>query len=488
MLFIYWFRKDLRTIDNRGLSEFVKDVSDKNKFSFLYIKNKNTFNYFGAKRISFLLECLNGLKEELKSNGFKLQIIEGKSPEVFEKIISEYKSVSVFCNEQVEPYCIARDNDVRKLIEASGGRFNSYTDTTIFALGEIKSGSGNQYKVFTPFKNQALNLLNEENYKDSETDLCSLYKNKNKNKSNGIFIKGFKEYDLEEEYRRPDKSGFLKGGRKEALRLLEDFYENILCEYKTSRDFPALRGTSLLSAHLHFGTMNIRECLRASFKKLKRIKDENKKIHIQTWISELLWREFYYNITFHNPRIAYESFKKEYDRIRWSYEETLFKKWCKGKTGFPIVDAGMRQLNKEGWMHNRVRMITAMFLTKDLMIDWRHGEKYFAEKLIDLDFSNNNGGWQWSASAGVDAQPYFRIFNPYLQSKKFDAEGNYIREYLPELRTLPIEFIHEPDLMNDDEQKKSGVIIGKDYPAPIVRHEKAREEVKRMFKEIREHG
>lgn len=480
MLNIFWFRKDLRIIDNRGLSEFVKSVSGKNNFLFLYIKNKNTFKYYGEKRICFLIECLDELKVELNSKGFELQILEGRSSEVFKKIVCEYNSVSVYCNEQVEPYCISRDKDVRKLVEQNGGKFNSFTDTTIFKLGEIKNGDGGQYKVYTPFKNQSLKILSDNNYKKFDTELFSL------NKINELILKGYIEYKSGDEYKKLDRSELLKGGRKEGINLLKEFYDNSIGNYKSKRDYPSVKGTSLLSAHLHFGTVGIRECFRTAFARLNKAKEGNTKDEIQTWMNELLWREFYYNITFHNPRIIYESFKKEYDNVKWDYDESSFKKWCEGRTGYPIVDAGMRQLNKEGWIHNRVRMITAMFLTKDLFIDWRYGEKYFADNLIDLDFSSNNGGWQWSASTGVDAQPYFRIFNPYLQSKKFDTDGNYIKKYLPELKSLPMKFIHEPNLMSEAEQKMYGVKIGVDYPTPVVDHKTVKDNVIKRFKSILE--
>jgi deoxyribodipyrimidine photo-lyase len=273
----------------------------------------------------------------------------------------------------------------------------------------------------------------------------------------------------------------LKGGRSEGIRLLKSFYANGLTNYKSRRDFPALSGTSSLSAHLHFGTVSIREAYRAAMKKLNECNTEEELNEVRTWINELLWREFYYHITFSNPQIAYSSFKREYDNVQWNVNDEHFNAWCEGKTGYPIVDAGMRQLKEEGWMHNRVRMITAMFLTKDLLIDWRFGEEHFAKHLIDLDFSSNNGGWQWSASTGVDAQPYFRIFNPYLQSKRFDPDGSYIRRYVKELSNLPAEFIHEPDKMSEELQRSYGVKIRVDYPLPIVDHSKAKTEVIRRF-------
>lgn len=478
MHFIFWFRKDLRLTDNHALSQFLKDTGRHNSFSFIYIKNGNSFRYFGEKRIRFLYECLGELKKDLSEISFNLQIFSGKSNEVFKSILDEKNPVSVYLNEQVEPYCIKRDISVKELVEYSGGNFNSFTDSTIFIPGEIRNGEGSQYKVFTPFKNNALDLLTKDRFKKYECDFKSV------DDKNEYIFRNICRLEFEKENSFSGSSSLLKGGRKEGISKLKDFYETKLDKYNSQRDYPSLNGTSILSPHLHFGTVSIREALRTAISKLDQQNSDKDKKEVQTWINELLWREFYYHITYHNPQLTYKSFKKEYDGLNWNYDEKVFSQWCEGKTGYPIVDAGMRQLNSEGWMHNRVRMIVAMFLTKDLFIDWRFGEKYFAEKLIDLDFSSNNGGWQWSASTGVDSQPYFRIFNPYLQSKKFDPDGQYIRKHLPELSSLPVVFIHEPQIMNSAEQKKYGVVIGKDYPYPITDHKAAKDIAIRKFKEV----
>lgn len=480
MHYVFWFRKDLRLKDNHALSGFLRDVSEAGSFSFLYIKNKNTFSYFGEKRINFLYECIESLEKDLSSYGFKLQVLEGTSKEVFGRILEMHKIISLYLNEQVEPYCISRDRYIKEIIESNGGKFNTFTDSTLFAAGSIVNAEGMQYKVYTPFRNQSMKVINKSHYGKYECDLSLLKKN------NEVILNSAEKFDYSYNGLSLSKPGFIKGGRDEGIRLLKEFYENGLNKYKSRRDFPSVKGTSLLSPHLHFGTVSIREVYRSAKYKYDKSGTDDEKSEIQTWINEILWREFYYHITYHNPQIQFESFKKEFDRLEWNDNEEHFKSWCKGKTGYPIVDAGMRQLNTEGWMHNRVRMITAMFLTKDLFTDWRKGEKYFAEKLIDLDFSSNNGGWQWSASTGVDSQPYFRIFNPYLQSRKFDANGDYIKRYLPELKTLPAEFVHEPHLMNESEQKKYNVIIGKDYPSPIVDHKAAKDIVLREFKKTSE--
>jgi deoxyribodipyrimidine photo-lyase len=270
-----------------------------------------------------------------------------------------------------------------------------------------------------------------------------------------------------------------QGGSKEAIQLLSNFCKKKISDYRLNRDFPSLEVTSFLSPHIHFGTISIRECFQKAIKAAGNFNN--------AWINELIWREFYYNITYNFPNIIHQSFKNEYDNIIWSYNEKLLSNWKDGLTGYPIVDAGMRQLNDSGWMHNRLRMITAMFLTKDLFMDWRLGEKYFAEKLIDLDFSSNNGGWQWSASTGCDSQPYFRIFNPEIQSRKYDPEGKYIKKFVPELKNLPIYLLHNPSNITKSEEIKYNFTLGHDYPAPIINHQKAKERTIKIFKQLKNH-
>ncbi len=467
---IFWFRKDLRLEDNNGLSKFMSFIKNSSesgkKFAFIYIKNPDTFNFYGKKRIAFLNECLIELSESLKYYGLQLQILKGSSPDIFKKLTGEFGSMNLFANKQVEPYSVKRDALVKGIVEKNGGSFNLFSDTTIFDFGKITKDDGSLYTIFTPFKKKFLSLLSDEMFTEKYCDFSCL-KNLSK-ENNDIIFNNFEYYNPSAENKSLSASGFLKGGSVEGLKHLRNFYNNSLCDYKKNRDFPALSGTSLVSPYLHFGAISIRECFETAYKKLETV---NVKEGVNTWISELIWREFYYNITFHFPHILQKSFRPEYDNIKWDNNESLFEKWKTGKTGYPIVDAGMRQLVKEGWIHNRVRMITASFLTKDLLIDWMLGEKFFAEHLIDLDFSCNNGGWQWSASTGCDAQPYFRIFSPYLQSAKFDTEGDYIRKYVPELSAFSAKDIHKPaDLKNID------------YPQPIVEHQEQKIEALKRYR------
>lgn len=446
---------------------FIKESSEQeSKFAFIYIKNTHSYNYFGEKRISFLNESLIELSDNLSYYGLNLHILEGNSPDIFEKLVGKFGCINLFANKQVEPYAIKRDNSVKNIIESSGGRFNLFPDTTIFDFGKINKDDGTPYTIFTPFKKKFLSLLTNDMFTERYCDFsCLKYLNK---ENNNIFFNDFNTYNPVEENKSLSASVFLKGGSIEGLKHLRNFYNVSIQDYKKNRDFPALPGTSLVSAYLHFGTISIRECFETAYKKLESVSSKD---GVETWISELIWREFYYHITFHFPHIIHKSFRSDYENIKWDNDEYLFDKWKTGQTGYPIVDAGMRQLVKEGWMHNRVRMITASFLTKDLLIDWMLGEKFFAEHLIDLDFSCNNGGWQWSASTGCDAQPYFRIFNPYLQSAKFDPDGVFIKRYIPELADVPAKFIHNPQEIKDI-----------DYPLPVVEHHKQKIEALKRYR------
>ncbi|MCX7832797.1 MAG: DNA photolyase family protein [Ignavibacteria bacterium] len=471
MLYAFWFRKDLRIIDNNALSVFIDLLENKfnpscDRILFFYIKNNDKFNYYGKKRVKFLFECLVDLENSLKKYGFDLIILNGSADEVIKKIFNDFDSITLFANKQFEPYCIKRDNLIADLVRARG-TFHLFNDAVISEPGSLLKDDGLPYTVYTPYKKKFLNLLNNHLYKEHNSDLARIKKFSNHQYEPGrrITIKDIARKLTQNE------SVFFKGGRKEALKLLNNFLSDKIFEYDRNRDFPSLNATSLISPHLHFGTISIRECFRLAFDK---IKNKNSK-GVEVWISELIWREFYYQIAFHFPYVIDGAFKKEYDNIQWENDNDKFVRWCNGLTGYPIVDAGMRQLLKEGWMHNRLRMITAMFLTKDLLIDWKWGEKFFAEHLIDLDFANNNGGWQWSASTGCDAQPYFRIFNPYLQSKKFDPEGLYIKKYLPELSNLNGDLIHKPELE---------LLKPLNYPPPIVDHFKMKELAISKYKEV----
>ena len=464
---IFWFRKDLRILDNRALSCFIDDINPSVKYLFIYIKNKDNLKYCGEMRLAFLKQSLEELSASLKEKNLSLSILIGNSFDLFKAILDKHKHLSVYANKQFEPYSVERDNKISELLSKSGSELKLFSDTTLFEPNEIVKDDGTPYSVFTPFSKKCYSLLNENHYADSRTLINKL------NPDNCLSIKSDK-------LKQYIPSPVFKGGRKEGLEFLKDFYNKGISKYKSQRDFPSLKGTSHISPHLHFGTVSNRECWRAA---LKKIKENGESAEVKTWMNELLWREFYYHITYYFPYVINGAFKPAYDKLEWNYDNSLFRKWCEGKTGYPFVDAGMRQLIKEGWIHNRVRMVVAMFLTKDLFIDWKWGERYFAEKLVDLDFSSNNGGWQWSASTGCDAQPYFRIFNPYLQSVRFDSKGDYIRKYVDELRNVPGKFIHKPDDMTDEQYVEYGA---SEYPKPLIDHHSAKEFTISQFKKLSE--
>jgi deoxyribodipyrimidine photo-lyase len=473
MVKVFWFRKDLRINDNRALYHFINSIGPEDKFIFLYIKDNNNSNHFGEKRISFLYESLKYLQKTLEVNNFNLYIYNGNSIDCIKFIVSKFGPIELFSNKQIEPYSISRDTEIREFLNSKKSDLNQFSDSTLFQPGEVLKEDKTPYTIFTPFRKKCELLLNKSHYTKSESDISVL------NPRNNIFLQN--SFDYTKEYLNLEKSPIFRGGRDEGIRLLGEFMVNGITDYHTYRNYPYKNGTSRISPHIHFGTISIREIYRNTIEKSD-ITPE--KTGINTWVNELFWREFYNNITYHFPKVVKTSFKEKYDKVRWNTNLSLFNYWREGRTGFPIVDAGMRQLKEEGWMHNRVRMITAMFLTKDLLIDWRLGEKHFAENLVDFDFSSNNGGWQWCASTGCDAQPYFRIFNPYLQSRKFDAEGDYIRKYVKELRKVPSKLIHKPDDMSSEEQQRFGAKIGKDYPMPVVNHQLSKEYAITQFSNI----
>jgi deoxyribodipyrimidine photo-lyase len=400
---VFWFRRDLRLEDNTGLYYALQQ--EKNVLP-LFIFDRNILDKLEDKadaRVQFIHTQLLDLKSQLEQKGGSLLVREGKPDEVFEKLSEEFAIEAVYTNRDYEPYATERDTLVESILRKKGAAFLSFKDQVIFEPGEIVNGTGEFYKVFTPYsrawvakyrqtKIQSLPAPNWESlFPIASQPMSSL-----------------RDLDFHE-------------SKMEIPPKITD--EDLILHYDRTRNFPAQRGTSRLGIHLRFGTISIRQ--------LAQVADRLN----ETFLKELIWREFYMMILFFNPQVVDRAFKPEYDRIRWINNPEDFKAWCEGRTGYPIVDAGMRELNETGFMHNRVRMITATFLTKMLLIDWRWGEAYFAQKLLDYDLAANNGSWQWAAGTGTDAQPYFRIFNPDTQTAKFDRDRAYIKRWIPELET-----------------------------------------------------
>ncbi len=419
----FWFRRDLRLTDNKGLYEALKAGTPVIP---IFIFDHDILNELEEDdpRVSFIYEQLEEINKQLKSLGTSLLVRHGKPIEVWKDLLNQYDIKEVFCNHDYEPYAIQRDASIKDLLISKGSSFNSFKDQVIFEKGEILKNDNTPYTVYTPFKNKWLEKF------DSKADIQVFDIEK--------YQKNFKKDEFH--FPKLEEIGF-----KSSPIKIQPFDLSEIEVYETYRDIPGEDRTSRLGPHLRFGTVSIRRIVEIAMKKNA------------VFLSELIWREFFMQILFHFPYVVAGSFKKKYDNIKWLNNETHFEQWCKGKTGYPMVDAGMNQLNQTGFMHNRVRMVTASFLVKHLLIDWRWGEAYFAKKLLDYELSSNNGNWQWAAGCGCDAAPYFRIFNPTSQLKKFDPKLVYIEKWLPEFNSLT-------------------------YPQPIVEHSFARNRALETYK------
>ena len=401
---IFWMRRDLRLEDNTALFHALKT---RENVLPLYIFNpdllvriSDTSDY----RVNFVYETLLQIKNELEKIGSTLYIAYGRPLDIFKFLVEKYHICSVYCNRDYEPFNNIRDLDVERYLKINRTEFVTYKDHVLFEKDELVKNDGKPYTVFTPYKNRFLEKLNQDTVRATKP---SLYYH------NLIRMKPLIVPSIE-------SLGFSKVDIAFPPRSLS---QNLLENYKGNRDFPARNGTSRLSLHLRYGTVSIRKITALAM------------LHSETFLSELIWRNFYSQILWFFPQVAIRAFKPAYDYIRWENDQNLFQAWCRGLTGYPLVDAGMRELNQTGFMHNRVRMVTASFLCKHLLIDWRWGETYFASKLNDYDLASNNGGWQWAAGSGCDAAPYFRIFNPELQAQRFDPDLLYIKKWVPEFGT-----------------------------------------------------
>ncbi len=424
---LFWFRRDLRLNDNHG---FYNALMSSESVLPIFIYDQNILDKLPKhdSRVEFIHKQLTKINQTLNSRGSQLAVYNGTPEAVFTKIISEYEVTSVYCNHDYEPYGTKRDELISKLLNDNSISFNSYKDQVIFERNQITKDDGLPYKVYTPYSKKWLAAFDLNHCKSypSEQKLENCHKTKID-----------KWIDLTD-------MGFEENSVKVAPF---DIRNNIIENYEATRNFPAVNGTSKLGPHLRFGSVSIRQIVS------KAIQFEN-----NIFLKELIWREFFMQILWHFPHTITQSFKPQYDAIKWRNNTLEYQKWCNGNTGYPLVDAGMRELNKTGFMHNRVRMLVGSFLCKHLLIDWRWGEAYFAEKLHDFELSSNVSNWQWVAGCGVDAAPYFRIFNPTTQVTNFDKDHLYIKKWVPEYQELT-------------------------YTKPIVDHKFARERCLRVYKE-----
>ena len=440
---IFLFHRDLRLEDNIGLIEALQNSKEVIP-CFIYdskLIKKLTDSKF---RWNFLNESLVDLDESLKKKGSRLQVLEGITEKILENIIKKYKINAIFSNTDFSNYSQNRDEKIYQICEKNKIPFHRTLDFLLHNPNEIKTNDDTPYTIYSFFYKKAKIFPTRKVIKNNKKN----YSNKN------ISNRGIEKLKITDSE--------IIGGRKEALKILKDLKK--FADYDKVRDFPSLNQTTLLSAHNKFGTISIREI----HTQIKEILGTN-----HTIMGEIYWREFFNYILFHFPYVEKKSFREKFQKIPWETSEESLKKWQEGKTGFPIVDAGMRQLNQTGFMHNRVRMIVASFLTKDLHIDWRCGERYFAKKLIDYDTAVNSGNWQWAASTGCDSVPYFRIFNPWRQQERFDSKCEYIKKWIPELKNIESKTIHNLWKKFPENLK---------YPKPMIEHKVEAEKTKNIFK------
>ena len=485
---LVWFRRDLRAHDHAALYHALRSarqvwcvfVFDRDILDALLERGLTA-----DRRIEFIHDSVRQLDEALAAlgrrhghSGVRLLVRHGPAIDALASLARQLHVQAVYANHDDEPAALQRDARARGVLAEAGIALHTSKDHVIFERSEVLTGAGAPYSVFTPYKNAWLRKLEP------------------------FFLKAYPiephahtlaapPAGVSTELPALQEMGFtttnlhtlkIPTGESGAQALLADFLPRI-DDYQRTRDFPAVKGPSYLSVHLRFGTCSVRTLAREAWSRAQGGSEG-----AQVWLSELVWRDFYHQILHHHPRVIGHCFKPEYDAIRWDHgkhADALFTAWCEGRTGYPLIDAAMMQINQTGYMHNRLRMVVASFLTKDLGIDWRRGEAYFALQLNDYDLAANNGGWQWAASTGCDAQPWFRIFNPLSQSRKFDPQGRFIRRYLPQLASLPDDVIHAPWEARPVDLAAAGIELGLHYPQPVVRHEEARQRTLERFSVVK---
>jgi deoxyribodipyrimidine photo-lyase len=488
---LVWFRRDLRSHDHAALFTALKHSQ---QVFCVFVLDTAILRGLPTddRRVAFIHQSVLELNQALQALGGNLLVLHGNALTELPACAIKLAVDAVFTNHDYEPQAISRDDQVRQSLSAQQIDYFSFKDQVIFERDEILSATNHPFSVFTAYKNAWMKKISA---------------------ADGDFF--YRAYPVERYAQHlcaaPDASlpdlktlGFgdaetthlkLVGGMQAGQALLDDFLTR-MADYDSTRNFPAVKGPSYLSVHLRFGTISIRHLVRLAFEALATGSAGSAGSGAQTWLSELIWRDFYCMILSQHPRIAIindggqtASFKPAYDAIVWecgASAEVDFAAWCAGMTGYPLVDAAMRQLNQTGYMHNRLRMVVASFLIKDLGINWRRGEAYFAAKLNDFDLAANNGGWQWAASSGCDAQPYFRIFNPITQSEKFDPEGRFIKRYLPQLSALNAQQIHAPWQCPPAASMQAGIVLGENYPQPIIDHASARQRTLQRYAVVRQ--
>ncbi|MCO1333184.1 DNA photolyase family protein [Microbulbifer sp. OS29] len=453
---LVWLRNDLRLNDNSALYQASTQCRE---LAAVFIASPGTWQNHneGDPVVAFRIACLRELQIELEDRNIPLYFIDvpffAQIPEVLQQIVERLKIDAIYTNAEYPLNEQRRDTAVKDLLKKDGVKVQFYSDRTLIPPGAVRTREGEPYKVFTPFKRALIQLCADSEVKTLPRPRKIPAPGSESHWPKWMSLSGGQKLSRKIPTQLPhytigksDNTGFIKGwriGEKAAQKKLKKFSSKIF-SYQVERDFPALDGTSCLSPYLNSGAISIRQCIAMALS-LNEGHWLGGNDGVACWISELIWRDFYTHLLVDFPRLSKgKPFKEETDQIPWSYNQDQFKRWSRGDTGVPIVDAAMRQLNETAWMHNRLRMVVASFLSKNMLIDWRWGERYFMQRLIDADFASNNGGWQWTASTGTDAAPYFRVFNPYRQSQRFDPNGSFIRKYAPELKGLSDKAIHDP--------------------------------------------
>ncbi len=452
---LVWLRRDLRLWDNHALASATAECDS---VTVVFVFDSNILSKLPKKdhRVDFLFSLLDSMKD-------KVNILFGDPIKLIPQFAKKNNIDQVYINRDYETYAIERDSKVQDSLFESGINLKSFKDQVVFEKDQVLNGKGDYYKVFTPYKNSYLALLNKDQsslkvHKVNLSPIC-----------NSFINEVIKIEDIGHE--KSDVASF----DIDPIPFVKSFLSENIDTYDECRDFPIQKATSKLSLYIRFGVVSIRSLFIKALEKKSKGRD--------IWVSELIWRDFYSMILQVDNKIEKHPFNSKYNDFKWDKNQNLLDLWKNGETGVPIVDAAMKQLNQTGFMHNRLRMVVASYLTKTMLLDYREGEKYFAKMLYDFDLASNNGGWQWAASTGCDAAPYFRVFNPYRQSERFDKEGEFIKSYLPELKNLPRKFIHDPSKMSLDDQLKYGVYLDKDYPRPVVDYTENRKIIIQRFKD-----
>ena len=460
---LVWFRRDLRLHDHAALYEALRRAR---QVHCAFVFDRAILGLLLAegiradRRVEFIHRSVAELARDLERAGGALIVRHGDAADEIVRLATTLGVEAVFANHDDEPAALDRDRRVAAALQRDGRRLHAGKDHVVFDRDEVLSAQSTPFSVFTPYRNAWLRKLTPFYLKPYPVEryVGALARAPKPEPIPTLEALGFESTHLNQLPIVPGSMG--------ARAALDDFVAR-LGHYAARRDFPAKKGPSYLSVHLRFGTLSIRAAAAAA---------QGRSAGAQTWLSELIWRDFFQMILAHHPRVVDHAFRPEFDRIAWADPPGAYDAWRAGRTGYPLVDAAMAQINQTGYMHNRLRMVTASFLVKDLGIDWRRGEHYFARQLNDYELAANNGNWQWAASTGCDAQPYFRIFNPITQSQRFDPDGAFIRRYLPQLARYPAAEIHAPWLVPAARQREYGCVVGVDYPAPIVDHAAARRE------------